>query len=76
MVIINSGAVLEPKVITLSLKSKPLVLHREEGFILSCNVNFSLLQSGIAHTDKLEIQQQSQGEKAGCPAGFKEQVKL
>lgn len=73
---INSGAVLEPRVITLSLKSKPLVLHREEGFILSCNVNFSLLQSGIAHTDRLEIQQQSQAEKTEFPAGFTEQVKL
>lgn len=76
MIIISSGAVLEPKVLTLSLKSKPLALHREGGFILTCNVNFSVLQSGLAHTDRLEIQQQSQGEKTGFPAGFTEQVKL
>lgn len=75
MIIINSRVLLELKVLTLSLKSKPLALQREEGFIPSCNVNFSLLQSGIAHTDKLEIQQQSQGEKTEFPAGFTEQVK-
>lgn len=62
--------------LTLSIQSKPLAWHREEGFILSCNDNFSLLQSGIARTEKLEIQQQSQGEKTGFPAGFVEQVKL
>lgn len=76
MIIINSRVLLEPKVLTLSLKSKPLVSQREEGFIPSSNVNFSLLQSGIAHIDKLEIQQQSQGAKTEFPAGFTEQVKL
>jgi len=72
----NSRLLLELKVLTLSLKSKPLASQREEGFIPTCNVNFSLLQSGIAYTEKLEIQQQSQGEKTEFPAGFTEQVKL
>lgn len=46
---------LVPEVFTLSAESKPLVSWREEGLLPSCNVNFSLLQSGAAHTDELQI---------------------